>query len=458
MTDNMKITITERSPQLIFTQWLFLGILLILNSGLSAQEADNEFTLDAKFKTRAELRYGGFDPNSDENIAHFINGQYQLNIGYKRSWLELKLSPRFAGIWGGSSASISLAEGWALMRTKHGFFAKIGRQDLEYDDERILGYDDWSMTASTHDVLKFGYEGFGHKVHVLLAYNQDADNVSTGGTYYSGGIQPYKTMQTIWYHYETPKSFFGISLLAMNIGMQDAFQQSKITFYQQLYGGYMTLRPKYCLFEGAFYYQLGDEEHGIPMDAYMGSFKFHFSTNDMYSIYGGYDYLSGDKYFAVPPSGMIGLVRHDKVRGFSSLFGSHHDFYGAMDFFYMDSYVNNFTPGLQNVYMGAYVKPVKGLKIDAAYHFFAIATDLAKFKKPLGHEVELSVEYSFAEFVTLSSGYSFMVGTETMEHLQSVSSKRHLHWGWLMLTVNPTIFTKAWADKKKKRDNAVTTE
>lgn len=86
----MKFTITERSPQLIFTQWLFLGILLILNSGLSAQEADNEFTLDAKFKTRAELRYGGFDPNSDENIAHFINGQYQLNIGYKRSWLELK--------------------------------------------------------------------------------------------------------------------------------------------------------------------------------------------------------------------------------------------------------------------------------------------------------------------------------------------------------------------------------
>ena len=197
----------------------------------------------------------------------------------------MKLSPRFAGIWGGSSASISLAEGWALMRTKHGFFAKIGRQDLEYDDERILGYDDWSMTASTHDVLKFGYEGFGHKVHVLLAYNQDADNVSTGGTYYSGGIQPYKTMQTIWYHYETPKSFFGISLLAMNIGMQGTFQQSKVTFYQQLYGGYMTLRPKYCLFEGAFYYQLGDEEHGIPMDAYMGSFKFHFSTNDMYSIY-----------------------------------------------------------------------------------------------------------------------------------------------------------------------------
>lgn len=439
-------------------QWFIWGILFILNFSLSAQEADNEFTLDAKLNTRAEIRYGGFNPQEEEAegkalMAHFISGQYRLDIGYQRSWLEIKLAPQFSGIWGTSGSNIRLVEGWALMRTKHGLFAKIGRQGLEYDDERILGFDDWSMTAPTHDVLKLGYEGYGHKIHILLAYNQDAENVSNGGNFFSGGIQPYKTMQALWYHYDTPKNFFGFSVLAMNIGMQGIVDNPpQKTFYQQLFGTYMALRPEYFRFEGAFYYQMGKEEHGIPLDAFMGSFKFHFSTKDeLYSIYGGYDYLSGDKYFAVPPTGMLGLVRHDKVRGFNSIFGSHHEFYGAMDFFYMDSYVNNFTPGLQNLFAGGYVTPVRGLKIDAAYHFFAIATDLGKdIKKALGHEVEFSIAYKFANFVTLSAGYSFMKGTETMERLQRVSSNRQLHWGWLMLSIKPTLFTTTWQDKKNR--------
>ena len=438
--------------------YFFLIIFLLLNFGLRAQDtaAINEFYIDAKLVTRAELRYGGFKPDNDEEktkYAHFVTGQYRLNIGYKRaSWLELRLSPQYSGIWGSPSSSLNLVEGWALLRSKYGLFTKIGRQGLEYDDERILGFDDWSMTAPTHDVVKFGYEGHGHKVHVLLAYNQDAKNTSIGGNYYSGGIQPYKTMQTLWYHYTTPKSIFGISLLAMNIGMQGtAYNNKKKTMYQQVLGTYMTLNPKYFLLEGALYYQMGKEEHGITLDAFMVSGKLHFSTNeDIYSIYGGYDYLSGDKYFAIPASGTFGLVFHDKIRGFSSLFGSHHDFYGAMDFFYMDCYVNNFTPGLQNLFLGFYVNPVKGFSIDASYHFFAIATSLPNVKKPLGHELELALSYKFASFVKLSAGYSFMKGTETMELLQRVYNNRQLHWGWLMLSVTPTIFKKAWADKKKK--------
>ena len=150
--------------------------------------------------------------------------------------------------------------------------------------------------------------------------------METGSSYYSGGIQPYKTMQTLWYHYDTPKSLFGISLLAMNIGVQNTDMEHSKTFYQQLFGTYMTLKPKFCSLEGAFYYQMGKEEHGIPIDAFMGSVKVNINPSYIYTIYTGYDYLSGDKYFAVPASGEFGLVHHDKIRGFAPLFGSHHDF------------------------------------------------------------------------------------------------------------------------------------
>lgn len=440
-----------------FAQWILVVVAILSTFGLWAQETDNEFTIDAKLNTRGEVRVGGFDPEEEASgkapKAIFVMGQYRLNLGYKRAdWFELKLSPQFSGVWGQAGGVLSLAEGWFSMRhNKTGLFAKIGRQVLEYDDERILGYDDWTMTAPTHDVLKFGFEGYGHKVHALLAYNQNSDNVSAGTSYYAGGIQPYKTMQTLWYHYTTPKSIFEISLLGMNVGMQSLnSEKPDKTFYQQLFGTYMVLKPSIVRMEGAFYYQMGKEEHGIPLNAYMGSAKLKVTPNDFYNLFVGYDYLSGDKYFAVPAEGNLGMVFHDVIRGFCPIFGSHHEFYGAMDFFYVDSYVGGFTPGLQNLYTGGSVSPVKGLNINAAYHFFAIATNLEKMKKPLGHEIELSLNYSFAKFVRVGAGYSYMRGTETMEKLQHVSDNRQLHWGWVMISVTPTIFTLPWNDKKKQ--------
>lgn len=440
------------STRIRIAQWTGLVFILFACLNMQAQEADNEFSIDARLTTRGEYRQGGFQPDSADNarMAHFISGKYQLILGYKRSWLEVKLIPQVSGVWGFSSANISLAEGWTQLRSKLGLFAKVGRQGLEYDDERILGYDDWSMTAPTHDVLKFGYEGHGHKAHAILAYNQDPKNTEQGGNYYSGGIQPYKTMQTIWYHYDTPKSFFGISLVAMNIGMQGASTEKPTTFYQQLYGSFMTFRPKYCQLEGAFYYQSGKEEHGIPISAYMGSVKLIVQPIGTNKIYAGYDYLSGDKYFSLPPEGGLGLVFHDKIRGFSPIFGSHHDFYGAMDFFYLDSYMGNFTPGLQNLYVGGSVNPLMNWNINAAYHFFAIATKLDNLKKPLGHELEISTSYNFAKFVKIAAGYSFMIGTETMVKLQHVTDNRQLHWAWVMLSVTPTLFSTIWQDKQKK--------
>ncbi len=443
--------------RITLVQWILVVVTILSAVGLRAQETDNEFTIDTKLNTRGEVRVGGFDPEVEESgqalKAVFVMGQYRLNLGYKRAdWFEVKLSPQFSGVWGQASGNLSLAEGWFSMRhNKTGLFAKIGRQTLEYDDERILGYDDWTMTAPTHDLLKFGFEGYGHKVHALLAYNQNSDNVSTGTSYYAGGIQPYKTMQTLWYHYDTPKSIFGFSLIGMNIGMQS--QQSDKpdkTFYQQLFGTYMVLKPSIVKMEGSFYYQMGKEEHGIPLSAYMGSAKLKVTPNDFYNLYAGYDYLSGDRYFAVPAEGTIGMIYHDVIRGFCPIFGSHHEFYGAMDFFYVDSYVGGFTPGLQNLYTGGSVRPVQGLNINAAYHFFAIATNLDYLKKPLGHEIELSLDYTFAKFVRVGAGYSYMRGTETMEKLQHVSENRQLHWGWVMISVTPTIFTYSWNDKRKQ--------
>ena len=428
---------------------------LLFSFGLKAQEADNQFSLDAQLVTRGELRAGGFKADSLDKYrrTQFVLGKYRITADYKRSWLEVKLSPQFAGIWGQGGANINLYEGWANLQSKNGLFVKIGRQELDYDNERIIGNDDWTMTAPTHDVLKLGYDGESHKIHLMAAYNQNADSIETGISYYAGGLQPYKTMQTLWYHYDTPKKMFGISLVGMNIGMQSINKKNPdVTYYQQLVGTYMALRPKYWSLEGEFYYQMGKQEHGLPIDAFMGSVKANVNPSEKYGFSAGYDYLSGDKFFSVPAEGHLGLVHHDKIRGFSAIFGSHHEFYGAMDFFYMKNYYHGFTPGLQNLYIGGNVSPVEGLSLNAAYHYYAIATDLDYLdSKTLGHEIDFSASYAFSNAVSVSAGYTYMHGTETMvilQQIQEVTEQRKLHWGWLMLSVKPTLFNTIWKDKK----------
>ena len=433
-----------------FTKLYCLVLALLCSYGLKAQEADNVFNLDAQLMTRGELRAGGFKADSldSERVSHFALGRYRIIADYQCSWLNVRLTPQYTGVWGQGSAGVVLYEGWAQMQSKKGLFVKIGRQELTYDDGRIIGNDDWTMTAPTHDVLKLGYDGESHKVHLLAAYNQNAENIDNGVIYYSGGLQPYKTMQTLWYHYDTPKKSFGISLLGMNIGMQNTDQEHPITYYQQLVGTYMSFRPKHWSLEGAFYYQMGKEEHGMTIDAFMASAKLNVKPSENYNLFTGYDYLSGDKYFNVPPDGGIGLVFHDKARGFNAIFGSHHEFYGAMDFFYLSNYVGGFTPGLQNLYFGGNIKPVNGLSINAAYHYYAIATDLDYVNtKTLGHSVELASSYAFNKAVSVSAGYTFMKGSETMELLNKVSEKRQLHWAWLMMTITPKLFTSTWQDK-----------
>ena len=436
-------------------KWICMLIILVLSVGLRAQEADNEFSLDAQLVTRGELRVGGFHVDSldKERVSHFALGKYRITADYKRSWLEVKLSPQYSGVWGQASAGLNLYEGWAKMQSPKGLFVKIGRQELNYDDGRIIGNDDWTMTAPTHDVLKLGYDGENHKVHLLTAYNQNAENIDNGNSYYSGGLQPYKTMQTLWYHYNTPKKMFGVSLMGMNIGMQSAKEDEPQTnYYQQLVGTYMAFRPKHWSLEGAFYYQLGKEEHGMPIDAFMASAKLNVEPSEKFNLFAGYDYLSGDKYFNILPEGHFGLVFHDKVRGFNAIFGSHHEFYGAMDFFYLSNYVGGFTPGLQNLYIGGNVKPVKGLNLNAAYHYYAIATNLEYLdSKTLGHEVDFSASYAFHKAVSISLGYTYMRGSETMvqlQQIQQVTEQRQLHWGWVMLAVTPRLFNTIWQDKK----------
>ncbi|MBQ3673435.1 MAG: hypothetical protein II928_03050 [Paludibacteraceae bacterium] len=420
-----------------------------------SKDKNNRFTMDLNLMARGEIRDGGYPaaPEAEKptDFGAGVVGRARLTLEYERKWLLTRISLQYAGAWGQEGInSFNLYEAFARLHSKHGLFMQFGRQVLNYDDERIIGADDWTMTAHFHDALILGYSGFGHQLHLIGAYNQNSNNLSTGTTFFTGGAQPYKTMQTLWYHYQLPSYPFGASFLFMNIGMQAGEKGvDEHLEWQQLAGAYFKIsnhetHPIGWSLEGSYYHQFGREEHGGKIDAFMASAKATISPMPIFGFQLGYDYLSGDPYFAVPSKGQIGLIRHDVIRGFNPVYGSHHQFYGAMDFFYLRTFVNGFTPGLQNAYAGVDVHPIRGMDLSLKYHYMATAVKLEDIEPTLGHEVEIDAAYQIIPEVKLSLGFSYMAGTKSMEKLRRASGDGRMYWGWLSIVATPRFLDIKW--------------
>lgn len=413
---------------------------------------DNRLTADLQIMTRGEIRDGGLSTIESEaalgDHANFVLGRARLVLGFEKSYLSTKVDLRQTGIWGqAGGTSFNVYEAWAKLFARNGLFLQAGRQSLSYDDERIIGPNDWAMDGTSHDALKLGFEGNGHKAHLILAYNQNEENMTNGTNYYTGGALPYKTMQSAWYHYDFHSAPLGLSLLAMNIGMQAGLPGNNDHIeWQQLYGAYTKYALPHWHFEASYYRQTGHNENGQAIKAWMASILSKWQPSSAIGFKAGFDYLSGDDYFVVPQEGHIGLIQHDTLRGFASVFGSHHKFYGAMDFFYISTFVHGFSPGLQNAFIGTTIKPLSNLRVDIDYHYLAMSTRLRDIDMDmtLGHEIELEGAWQIKEDVALSLGLSFMVGTESMQRLKRASSDGNLRWYWLSLNITPKIFSKEW--------------
>ena len=245
---------------------LFTLLFLWLSGPANAQTDTLKHTLSIglNFQTHGEVCGGGLPraSQSSENRSSFISGRTRIVADYRQNdWLQSHLVVQNSAIWGSKgNLAVNLYEGWVKATAPFGLFAQVGRIALSYDDERIIGPNDFANASRSHDALRVGYEGHGHKLHAIVAYNQNGDNVYYG-TYYVGGAQPYKNMQTVWYHYDIPGFPLGASLLFMNMGLQAGVEgnanNAPRVEYQQMYGGHLRFHPRYVTVEASGYRQSG---------------------------------------------------------------------------------------------------------------------------------------------------------------------------------------------------------
>lgn len=441
---------------------IFLISLLLLpfqaNAKIKTEFGDSTknhvFTLKAELLTRGEYIKGAV-PDTSQHFAAFVLERTRLSINYQMPHLEIQITPQHIGVWGTSGGGgFNLREAWAKADYK-GAFLQVGRQSLTYDDERVVGLDDWSWTGAYHDALKLGYEGFGHKVHLIGAYAQN-NSATTGGSYYINGDQVYKNMEALWYHYDFKRWFSG-SLLFINTGMQSLITNEKNkTYYQQLVGTYWRFHyPQnsnhksqisnqksswFLDIDASFYYQFGRSEYRLPISAWMAAVEGKAQINKWAQINAGYFHLSGDENYTVPPPGGFGMQQHKHDHSFNLLFASHHQFYGAMDFFYLQSFYGGYSPGFQDAHIGGTFLYNDIFNFKAQYHALATTVDVISApSRLLGHQLEMTATYDPFDWLSVSASYTFMQGTRTMEIVKRASDRNQSHWVYLMLVFKPTL-------------------
>jgi len=419
---------------------IFLGALFCSPGFTQSNEnKENDFSVGVQVRPRAEYRNGAIAPLGEEDDpAALINNRARISMDYKREKLSLGFSAQHVGVWGQDAQTelngrSMLNEAWANIAPGNGIFFKIGRQSLSYDDDRILGTLDWHVSGRFHDALKMGYEDARNKLHAILVYNQNGDKLTAkSGTYYNPGGQPYKTMQVLWYQF-TESKMFNISFLLMNTGLQGGTSANPEDKNLQTFGTNLSYQPGSFQFYGTFYYQTGKTVADKSVSAYMGALNASYSINPEWKITVASDYLSGDDGKDA-----------DKHKAFDVLYGTHHKFYGTMDY-----YFPNFTRGLWDNQLGLTFKASPKVTLALNYHHFQTTTDVTtgqdKQSKSLGSEIDFQLTWNVMKDVTLTGGYSAMFGTDAMKVVKNVpDAKGRQDWTWVSLNINPKIFITKW--------------
>lgn len=434
-------------------------VLTAIIAGI-ASITNAQMILTGELRPRFEYRHG-YQTIADtlQKSAQFMQQRTRLNFGYKAEKYKVYLSLQDVRVWGSQSQqatfdvnTFGLHEAYAEYAFTKKITMKLGRQEISYDDQRIMGAVDWAQQGRTHDAFVLKYTDSTLAIHAGVAYNQD--KVTSVATNYTV-LSSYKEMQYLWVNKQIKS--FNVSLLALNVGQQSSVNVNS-TRYITTAGTHMEYKTK-PLFAGLnFYYQMGDDitstSKGLPrkVGAMQMGLDLAYTMKEKFTVGLGYEYLSGQSQTDTTTA--YKNINHS----FNPVFGTNHKFNGYMDYFYVGNHLNNV--GLQDIIVRLKYKTKKwNVGLDA--HQFMAAADVLDSKElaktgeytslnaNFGTEVDFTLGYNLSDGVSLTAGYSHFLPTETLGIVKGIKdwkgdgrTDQISNWAYVMVSFKPNFLNK----------------
>jgi hypothetical protein len=401
-------------------------VVLIIIFPLSLQA---QLSLTGEYRPRTEIRNGyKIIHTSEDEPAFFTSQRTRLALEYTQDLYTFKISGQDIRTWGeveqlGDTPNVNIHEAWAKLTLSETWDLQLGRQELVYGDQRLLGSVNWAQQGRSHDVLRLKHQTQSQDfaLDVGAAYNQEAQNL-LGNDY---ELANYKVLSYLWMEKQL-ESFSGSATV-----VSDGFQlPSGSVNYRYTYGGKLNYSNNGLSLSATAYGQQGDDRNRRNISAYMLAATAKYQW-DKLSFVGGFDYLSGGEYSDDNPY----------RNAFSTLYATNHKFYGHMDYF-INIPADTRGGGLQDLHLKAAYNLSQNSTLNVAFHQFWLAQQVLapsgnNQNLNLGSEIDMALSHSFSDAITAKFGYSIFLEDRTLERLQQRHSDGFQQWGWAMLVLTP---------------------
>lgn len=502
------------------------GIFIGLFCSIYLPETAAQLAINAQLRARSEWRngFGTLQPLTGSD-AFFVSQRTRLNLNYRHSQYIFHFNLQDVRIWGQDASTISSTDGarlgvheaWAeliLSNKKDSTFKKkfvdllslrIGRQELVYDDQRLLGNLDWLQQGRRHDavIIKLT-EGKWH-AEVGTAFNQNTDAFNYNGTYYTPANIPATIKDSKGNMTNSPAGMIPLINASGNSskngnpafvnppGTNGATQNYKTFQFLHFTRNISSAKISGLLFldqfgkyqldsvintagnEGGYVYGKRYNQKGVNSRITTGLYTtIPFGNLKTWNLSASY-YYQGEKdrdnhklsaytsaislvYQAKKLNYTIGwdiLSGNDAFSGsevnhrFDPLYGTPHKFWGAMDYFYAGT--GSPSGGLSNPFLKMkYLSGNKSFSTELNYHYFALSNqqkDISgkKIDKYLGSEFDLITSYQFNKFSAIECGISYMAASNSMDYAKNItpeSAYRNPTWSYLQLNIKPEFIFK----------------
>jgi hypothetical protein len=416
-------------------KYLITVFLMMIIGSLAPLSVRGQVSAEVEYRPRFEWRDGYRELLPTSASPSFITSQrLRMSVSYQADGLRLRVTPQDVRVWGdeqissssgvfGDEASFDLLVGYAELRLRENSWISVGRQQLSYDNQRLLSGRNWNQHGLAYDAVVLKTRTGTWDFHAGAVWNSRSATTSEN-YYFSDRI---KSLNFLWLKKRFGERLdFSFSHIASGVTETDS---TNAMHYKQTSGVYANFDNGFLSVKGNIYYQYGKNQVGTDVSAFLVDADAAVSMG-RFNPGAGISYLSGNDDTDSSTDHL-----------FDVLYGARHRFFGHMDYFRnMSSHTGG--GGLSDWYGYLGYKVADNISLKNTTHFFRLAeiNSNTPDTKALGMENEIELKCHFNEWGVLKAGWLFYVPTDSFRQLQGVENERLPNFAYVELTIAPSLF------------------
>jgi len=291
-----------------------------------------------------------------------------------------------------------------------GLDIKLGRQEVAFANERLIGAVGWHNVARSFDGVLFSYSDEKYKATVFSLKETELSAVGDIGD---------KDVSGVWVEtsFAAPTRV-DVFFINQRINPGDILDRNTFGVYSK--GSYDL--GTFTMSQEIDIVRQSGNNGGDNVSAFLIGSRIKLAVKDTplkYWVGVGYDALSGDD-----PT-----TTDDEA--FNTLYATNHKYYGFMDYF-VDVPAHTMGAGLTDIVLSAGLTPVSKLSAKVDYHLMSTSQDVAAGSN-IGSEIDLTGSYGYSKDLKIVAGVSIFTPGDVFKVWRGQDRST---WGYLMTIYN----------------------